>query len=237
MPPTSIDGNDITGATIDGEEVQEITVDGQVAYTAGPDIPDSGGLHSRYDATGLSAGTLSTWSDEVASFDMAATGTPSVVEDELNGKPVVDYNSSQYHQTTFASFSQPYTLFLVAKFDTLGSAIVDGGTQNEASLFPGSGDWRFYSGGNTIIGGSADTNYHIFTILVNGASTVVRVDGSQVASGDSGDDARTGNTAGARADGVGADSKVGEYGVYDSDKSAKFVDIESYLSTKWGITI
>ena len=41
MAPISIDGEEITGATIDGEEVQEITVDGQVAYTAGPDIPDS----------------------------------------------------------------------------------------------------------------------------------------------------------------------------------------------------
>ena len=41
MAPISIDGEEITGATIDGEEVQEITVDGQVAYTAGPEIPDS----------------------------------------------------------------------------------------------------------------------------------------------------------------------------------------------------
>jgi len=36
MPPTSIDGTDITGATIDGTDVQEITVDGQTVFTAGP---------------------------------------------------------------------------------------------------------------------------------------------------------------------------------------------------------
>jgi hypothetical protein len=34
MPPTSIDGTDITGATIDGTEVQEITVDGQTVFSA-----------------------------------------------------------------------------------------------------------------------------------------------------------------------------------------------------------
>jgi hypothetical protein len=34
MPPTSIDGTDITGATIDGQDVQEITVDGQTVFTA-----------------------------------------------------------------------------------------------------------------------------------------------------------------------------------------------------------
>jgi len=37
VPPTSIDGTDITGATIDGTDVQEITVDGQTVFTAGPD--------------------------------------------------------------------------------------------------------------------------------------------------------------------------------------------------------
>jgi len=34
MPPTSIDGTDITGATIDGTDVQEITVDGDTVFTA-----------------------------------------------------------------------------------------------------------------------------------------------------------------------------------------------------------
>jgi len=34
IPPTSIDGTDITGATIDGTDVQEITVDGDVVFTA-----------------------------------------------------------------------------------------------------------------------------------------------------------------------------------------------------------
>jgi len=34
IPPTSIDGTDITGASIDGTDVQEITVDGQTVFTA-----------------------------------------------------------------------------------------------------------------------------------------------------------------------------------------------------------
>jgi len=36
MPPTSIDGTDITGATIDGTDVTEITVDGQTVFTSAP---------------------------------------------------------------------------------------------------------------------------------------------------------------------------------------------------------
>ena len=38
IPPTSIDGTDITGATIDGTDVQEITVDGDVVFSAGPTV-------------------------------------------------------------------------------------------------------------------------------------------------------------------------------------------------------
>jgi len=37
MPPISIDGTDITGATIDGTDVQEITVDGDTVFTSGFD--------------------------------------------------------------------------------------------------------------------------------------------------------------------------------------------------------
>jgi hypothetical protein len=36
MPPTSIDGTDITGATVDGTDVTEITVDGDTVFSAGP---------------------------------------------------------------------------------------------------------------------------------------------------------------------------------------------------------
>jgi len=41
IPPTSIDGTDITGATIDGTDVTEITLDGDTVFTAGPsfDLP------------------------------------------------------------------------------------------------------------------------------------------------------------------------------------------------------
>jgi len=38
MPPTSIDGTDITGATIDGQDVTEITVDGQTVFGAVPPL-------------------------------------------------------------------------------------------------------------------------------------------------------------------------------------------------------
>jgi hypothetical protein len=46
MPPTSIDGTDITGATIDGTDVQEITVDGQTVFSAESVPVAYGDLHA-----------------------------------------------------------------------------------------------------------------------------------------------------------------------------------------------
>jgi len=40
IPPTSIDGTDITGATIDGTDVTEITVDGDVVFSATVAFPN-----------------------------------------------------------------------------------------------------------------------------------------------------------------------------------------------------
>jgi len=52
MPPTSIDGTDITGATIDGTDVQEITVDGQTVFTAGPTLLDNVVIQTSWIAVG-----------------------------------------------------------------------------------------------------------------------------------------------------------------------------------------
>jgi len=72
MPPTSIDGTDISGATIDGTEVTEITADGNVVFSARPEMVDAyifdgedgnGGLN-QFDMTGnpgdLSSATKTT---------------------------------------------------------------------------------------------------------------------------------------------------------------------------------
>jgi len=52
MPPTSIDGTDITGATIDGTDVQEITVDGQTVFSAGPNVSQTEANFATYVQNG-----------------------------------------------------------------------------------------------------------------------------------------------------------------------------------------
>jgi len=71
MPPTSIDGTDITGATIDGTDVTEITVDGQTVFSkqVGPAT-----LTHQYLAENF---TGSSWTDSVGSADMTVSGLTS----------------------------------------------------------------------------------------------------------------------------------------------------------------
>jgi len=95
MPPTSIDGTDITGATIDGTEVQEITVDGDTVFTAVPPTAPVNRMYvadfinglvrqydltNKFDLTGATqTGSLST--SEPMDVNIADSGNRLVVSD------------------------------------------------------------------------------------------------------------------------------------------------------------
>jgi len=91
MPPTSIDGTDITGATIDGTDVTEITVDGQTVFTAGPGLStlvdgfENGNL-SNYTVNRQSASVDSTAPVFDGSFSFkTGDGNPVVVSNPGDG--------------------------------------------------------------------------------------------------------------------------------------------------------
>jgi len=78
IPPTSIDGTDITGATIDGTDVQEITVDGDTVFSAIPDSvvsrePDDLSFSFANEA-GLKIETKSQWPSIGARISQNTTG-------------------------------------------------------------------------------------------------------------------------------------------------------------------
>jgi len=81
MPPTSIDGTDITGATIDGTDVTEITVDGDTVFSA--DRTPSSVVHQYLEPNF----TTSTWIDSVGNGDMSVSGLNSSTFN--NGDPSV----------------------------------------------------------------------------------------------------------------------------------------------------
>jgi len=254
MIPTSIDGTDITGATIDGTDVQEITVDGDTVFTAAPDIPASQDLHARYSAKSLSlsdGNPVSTWTDETGNgHDLTAGTAPTYVANGINGNPVVRFDGvDDYLNVAFSTLSQPTHVFIVFQafsgttiydsFDSLGGAVFNRHYFQLADR--GSGvNWEIFNGNVLNSGTAGDTSAHIAGNLHNSTSSTMRLDGSQIASGNPGTEDLNGLTVGARGESPPANHAevdVGEILLYPVDKSSIQSDVESYLSSEWGIAV
>jgi hypothetical protein len=95
MPPTSIDGTDITGATIDGTDVTEITVDGQTVFTADA-LP---GIY-KHDWI-MNEGSGTTVSDEIGNSDLTINGATWISDANKTGGTILDFDGND----DFASVS------------------------------------------------------------------------------------------------------------------------------------
>jgi len=115
IPPTSIDGTDITGATIDGADVQEITVDGQTVFTAVQ--PPAFAIHQWK----MDEGSGTTVADSIGSLDATLeNGAGWATDSQAVGGTVTDYDgSNDYAEVTgSSSFYEPsFAIGVTAEFD------------------------------------------------------------------------------------------------------------------------
>ena len=247
MAPTSIDGTEITGATIDGEEVQEITVDGQVAYTAGPDIPDSAIAH--FDATQLSLSdqdTVSTWTDKLGSADLSAsTGSPTYLSDGINGNPSVATDGDDLTVSSFG-ITPPYSVAVVTErktgtdFGRLWYDPADDFVRHEARESDNEHTMRGSS--NSIAGWNTQNDRaEIHFVVVDGSNSLFRGNGVDRASGTISGSEDLADFGIANGSGPTRRQYKGWYGevvVYDTALSSSTIsEEEARLSDKWGITV
>ena len=209
------------------------------------DIPDSEDLQIHADASDKTD-VSSTWETGIGP-DLSAVGSPSIQTDEQNGNNAVRYdgeNDGHSSGSFTSSQTQPNHLFVVFRaretdFDaTLPILATEDDTNRQDILQDESGDgeWGLNSGSN-IRGGSTDTNWHIASALFNGSNSTLRIDGTQVASGDAGSDGWPSLTV-AYLDWASGNEHaidVGEILGYQTDKSDIVTDIESYLNDKWAV--
>jgi len=103
MPPTSIDGTDISGATIDGTEVSEITVDGDVVFSASQTLnvlafhDNSGGLFLKQYSNGSYSDIRSYTGTGVSTFNKLSIDTSQekvVGAFSSNSAQIFDINQS-----------------------------------------------------------------------------------------------------------------------------------------------
>jgi hypothetical protein len=211
-----------------------------------------------YDAQSLSLNdgdTVSSWpdsddgSDDLSAVENGATYQTSV----LNGNPVVRFNGDdKYDNGGFASSkSQPITYIAVVQVDTGGGgqpAIVN--DYNKGNTFAdwdilrwndSNTAWEVY-GGSGVSGGSNDgSSFYIVSGILDGASSIVRVDGSQVASGDAGDG--NGSWDGIQVGEGGAGNyltgDLAELLVCEAnlDSTGEVSSEEQRMADRWGLTI
>jgi hypothetical protein len=160
-----------------------------------------------------------------------------------NGRSVVSFAGDPERMAT-ASFTQnqPSTMFLVARWtngavgNSAGNA-VDGVGSNRASIYRRvTNNWAMFAG-TELFGGTPDANWHVFVAAFNTTSSVLRVDASQLASGNAGSQ---NITQGLSIASIGAASfligNIAEIILYGGALSASPVSaVEKYLQNKWGL--
>jgi len=209
----------------------------------------------RYIADNISGSdgdSVSNWSDEGGGNDLfQGMGSKQPIlktgSNGINGKNVVRFDGTDDLLTTgtsgYTTISEPYTFFVV--FEYLDSAsntrILDGGssTQNLFGIRTSPNEWLIRQG-NNVQGGIPDTNKHIATIRYDsGSGDILRIDGTQVVSGNAGERNNNGITVGADAGNSNhANVDVAEIIEYEDALSTLERDqIENYFSSEYGITI
>ena len=197
-----------------------------------------------------SSGVLvSQWNDKSVSGRHVSQGTttkqPSRNTTSPTGKTTVAFSSARADWLTSAVITQaqPVTVFAHARYsnvDTSNHQIQGNEGAGVPVLYTDSGVWKMYAGTPLSSVTTDDASWHYFTAVYNGASSSLRLDGSQIASGDAGSSGWSGQSwhIGEQGSGGGApwDGDIAEVLVYNSvlsttDRAA----VESYLLTKWGV--
>jgi hypothetical protein len=179
------------------------------------------------------------WGNKASSGQNAIQATagkrPTLQTAERNGKNIVRFAGTDdtLTATLSATLSQPVTVWVVAlRVDTGFVFSSEGGT----FAFSG-GATRINAGAALIDNATTITNWNVYTLIYNGAASVIRSGGAQRVAGDAG--------AGSLATNLHIGSNlnfnfwvtadIAEIIVAATLPSAALIaQVETYLSTKWG---
>lgn len=209
------------------------------------------GLAAWFDAADASTVTLvndavSQWNDKSGNGRNASQSTANnrpTYADTRNGRSVITFNGTS-HTLTTGSFTQnqPSTMFLVARWASnasgTGGNAVDGFLSNRAGLYRRTtNNWGMFAG-TELFSGTPDTNWHQFAGIYNSTSSALRVDGSQLTSGNVGSQNVTSGLALGSYNGTTSffGGSIAEMLFYGGALSASQISsVERYLRSKWAL--
>ncbi|QDP67161.1 MAG: hypothetical protein Unbinned3806contig1000_34 [Prokaryotic dsDNA virus sp.] len=226
-----------------------ITQEGQVeALTDKLLWLDAESITGKTDGDSVSSWT-SRHSSSVSASNSTSSTQPVYSTNEINSLPAIDFNADYLEVDYGSNTSQPLTAFIVCKYD-----VTSGGGSNNAidgrddpSGYRGvnfsmrSTGWGTYAGSSWVApaSGSPDTNWHIFTIHLNGASSTIRKDSSAHASGNPGSQGTNGQILGmwkGKNTSYYMNGKIAELLIFEGTLSDSNRDLcEGYLAGKYNL--
>ena len=210
----------------------------------GVEPDDIADLYVWYDAADAATFTYSsgvsvaTWGDRSANalhVNAASSGDEPQRSGTLNSLPTVVFDNDWMVRDSPPVTTQPLTVFLVGKaaaWAGTGKGLIGAPVR----ILRGFNEKIYIGAGVDSTGHTVDTNWHLYAIVFNGASSQQRIDSVQVGTEDTG-------TAGFTSIRIGADQdinklvgEIAEVVAYTRVLTAGEIgDIETYLETKWGL--
>lgn len=130
---------------------------------------------------------VATWTATVGVNALQAVGglQPTFNTSVQNGLPMVTFPNGKYMLAATVTVSQPCTLWIVGRVTDLNQEFFTDGVSGRQIAFTPSSQFGMFAG-NTVSGGSQNTNFHVFEFVFNGASSYIRVDNGTKITGDAG---------------------------------------------------
>lgn len=171
-----------------------------------------------------------------------ATNKPTYKTGIVNSLPVVRFDGSNDRMNTasFTAITQAFTVFVVAKSTALTGAQYFDATNRPLFGTNATPRHTFYAGSSILTSTSAaDTNWHVYTCIFNGASSVARRDGTSIITGNPGVQSLTDLYVGGdplSATSAPLNGDIAEICVYTSALSQSDHNaLGAYLAAKYGL--
>ena len=211
-------------------------------YVEASAIPDS--IEYQFVASSTASG--SDWTSEDGTLTLSALGSPTLQSGGLNGEDYLSYDGNvDGHEGTDGelNITQPDALVGVFRTPTLGQAGSrffggdDDSTGGNHHINPQANDiYRFFAG-TPLESGSSDTNWHIISAYADGANSYIRLDGSELVTGDAGTNDLTKLSVAYKSSSTVEHTELDtpELAVLDSPTAQDVMDYEQYLNDKYAV--
>lgn len=169
---------------------------GRTVFWSSP--ADETNLVGWYQPSGLNISTpnITSWTDSSSAgndLDQLPATKPQDTG-SINSIQCAKFASTTYAATGAVAYSQPMTVLIVARDDNALNVrnLFSGHTTNDGTRKSGgttATNWLFNWGSDLNITYTRDTSPHVFSVIINGASSAFYVDGTQIGTGNMGSSA------------------------------------------------